>query len=294
MSKSRFKTTFSSQSIRWHLALISIATVGCRTTIASSTKDVGGDRPCTPGKIIDGPFGSKFSCIKAGSFMMGSPSNEAGRYDDEDPFHNVTISRAFELQTTEVTQLQWFEVTGRNPSRFKQRQHCRDEYKQVNGVSLCPNNPVENVSWEDAQEFIQTLNAKDDGYQYRLPSEAEWEYAARAGTIGLFGVSGDLDDFAWYDGNSKGRTHPVGKKNPNAWGLFDMHGNVWEWTADWYGSYPSSDVVDPRGPSLSFVHAFRGGVWSSSPKNCRAAIRGDESPEEPDGTLGFRIARTSR
>jgi len=245
----------------------------CGTAGPSTTKDIGSGN-CTPGKLSDGPNSSKFAEICPGTFMMGSPDSEAGRDSDEGPQHQVTISKAFELQTTEVTQSQWESVMGSNPSYFK-------------GSDL----PVEQVSWDDAQEFITKLNAKNDGYRYRLPTEAEWEYAARAGTTGAY--AGDLDAMAWYAQNSGPTTHPVGTKAPNAWGLYDMHGNVWEWVQDWYGDYSTSAVTDPVGPSLGSGRVLRGGDWYSYSQYCRSANRYNDSPAIRGSNLGLRLLRTS-
>jgi formylglycine-generating enzyme required for sulfatase activity len=181
-----------------------------------------------------------------------------------------------------VTQEQWTAVMGKgnNPSKFK-------------GLS----NPVEMVSWNDVQAFIQWLNAKEGHNRYRLPTEAEWEYAARAGTTGAYSFGDDEDSlgrYAWYWDNSGEKTHPVGQKQPNAWGLYDMHGNVWEWVQDWYGDYSSSSVTDPKGPSSGSFYGpsrvFRGGGWGSSARFCRAACRLNNSPKLRDDGLGFRLA----
>ncbi|MEW6267645.1 MAG: formylglycine-generating enzyme family protein [Thermodesulfobacteriota bacterium] len=225
------------------------------------------------------PLGQKFVPIPNGTFTMGSPSSESGR-DSDEAQHQVTISRPFYMQTTEVTQGQWRSVMGSNPSHFK---NCGDD---------CP---VESVSWNDAQEFIGRLNAKEGGNKYRLPSEAEWEYAARAGsrTAYSFGESqSELGQYAWYGGNSGGQTHPVGRKRPNAWGFYDMHGNVWEWCQDRYGVYPSGAVTDPQGPSSGSSRVSRGGGWSISDQYCRSANRVGSEPGGRDVGQGFRLART--
>jgi formylglycine-generating enzyme required for sulfatase activity len=252
----------------------------CRTAGPSTTKDIGGSprdvikENCQPGKLTDGPNSSKFAQICPGTFMLGSPDSEPGRDSNEGPQHQVTISKAFELQTTEVTQSQWQAVMGSNPSYFKG-----------------PDFPVEQVSWDDAQVFIAKLNALGDGYRYRLPTEAEWEYAARAGTTGPY--AGDLDAMAWYHANSGNTTHPVATKAPNAWGLYDMHGNVWEWTQDWYGDYSASAVTDPVGPSSGSGRVRRGGGWGNHSRYCRSADRNLDSPDFRYGSLGLRLLRTS-
>jgi formylglycine-generating enzyme required for sulfatase activity len=263
----------------------------------NSNDDVTFDEGETNYKLAVAPFGGisssmTFVKIPAGTFMMGSPDTESGRVSDEGPQHQVTISKGFELQATEVTQGQWVAVMGSNPSYFTSPAHCPGEHVESGGLRMCPNNPVEQVSWDDAQEFIQKLNSRGDGYRYRLPTEAEWEYAARAGTTGPY--AGKLDALAWYGQYPGGRTHPVAKKQSNAWGLYDMHGNVWEWTADWYGSYRSGAVSDPTGPSTGSNRVRRGGSWHlGGAQGCRSAARGNSSPDIRGNYLGFRLLRTN-
>ena len=215
--------------------------------------------------------GMEFAWVPAGEFRMGSTSAEAD--DDEQPVTRVRISRGYWLGKYEVTQDQWQAVMGTNPSEFS-------------GCGRCP---VETVSWDDAQAFIRQLNARGGGAWYRLPTEAEWEYAARAGTVG--DLYGNLDAIAWHDGNSGDRTHPVGQKAPNAWGLHDMLGNVWEWVQDWYGEYPGGAVTDPEGPSTGSHRVFRGGCWSGFARSCRAAYRYGYSPGSRYASIGFRLLR---
>ncbi len=260
-----------------------------------------------PAVKISNSLGMQLVYIKPGTFMMGSPSGESGRDDDERQ-HRVTLTKGYYLQTTEVTQGQWKAVMGGNPSKFK---NCGAD---------CP---VEKVSWEDAQEFIRKLNTKEGGTHYRLPTEAEWEYASRAGsTTALY--TGDLvikganngpalDPIAWYGGNScvdyeggydssdwkekqiscpRSGTHPVAQKRANAWGLYDMIGNVYEWCQDWSADYPSGNVTDPVGPSSGSVRVRRGGSWGSGARSCRSANRDNCSPGDRGSRLGFRLART--
>jgi len=188
---------------------------------------------------------------------------------------------------TEVTQGQWKMVMGENPSYFKD---CGDD---------CP---VEQVSWDDCQEFITKLNQMEGTTKYRLPTEAEWEYAARAGSETAFangvitetgcGHEPNLDQMGWYCGNSGNTTHPVAQKLPNAWGLYDMHGNVWEWCQDWYGSYPSISVLDPQGPDSGSRRVIRGGSWDFYARYCRSADRDFNWPDDSSSFIGFRLART--
>ncbi|MDG2390934.1 MAG: formylglycine-generating enzyme family protein, partial [Planctomycetaceae bacterium] len=202
--------------------------------------------------------------------------------DKETP-HQVTLTKAFELGVYEVTQEQYEAVMGENPSRFKGAQ-----------------NPVEKVSWDDAVEFCRKLSAlpaeTSPGYVYRLPTEAEWEYACRAGTTTVysFGDSeSDLGDYAWYNKNSGNTTHPVGGRKPNAWGLYDMHGNVWEWCQDRYGDLPSGSVTDPLGASSGSGRVYRGGSWSNFSGICRSAFRIRFTPVNRNLTSGFRVLRSS-
>jgi formylglycine-generating enzyme required for sulfatase activity len=214
--------------------------------------------------------------IPAGSFIMGSD-----KFNDEKPPLTVYI-RSFLIGKTEVTQKQWLEVMGSNPSRF-------------NACGLgCP---VEYVSWNDVQEFIAKLNQKT-GQKYRLPSEAEWEYAARAGTTTEWSHGNDdsrLGNYACYSQNSGGKTQAVGQRLPNAFGLFDMHGNVWEWTQDcWHGTYArapadgSSWIAGCRAND----RVLRGGFWGSNPADMRSAYRGKNNPDGRSSGSGFRLART--
>ena len=216
--------------------------------------------------------GMEFVWVPAGEFRMGSTSSEA--YDNEQPVTRVRISRGFWLGQYEVTQAQWEGVMGSNPSDFDE---C--------GRSC----PVEMVSWNDAREFIRSLNGRSGGNRYRLPTEAEWEYAARAGTTG--DRYGNLEAIAWCWNNSGDRTHPVGQKAPNAWGLHDMLGNVWEWVEDWHGDYPGGTVTDPRGPDSGSARVFRGGGFGYASR-CRSSYRGYGTPGFRAIALGFRLLRT--
>jgi formylglycine-generating enzyme required for sulfatase activity len=234
--------------------------------------------------------GSRFSdasfvTVGPGTFIMGSPEHEPGRGRDETQ-HEVTLSSGFSIQETPVTQRQWKSVMGNNPSHFQQ------------GGGDCP---VEGVSWNDCQEFIKRINITGK-YSYRLPTEAEWEYACRAGSSSSF-FNGEitkkilsrrdpcLDAIGWYIGNSGKKTHPVAEKKPNAWGLFDMHGNVFEWCQDWYGKLGAVSRTDPRGASLGPGCVVRGGSWSSNPQDCRSARRFYRAPSLRCDIVGFRLVR---
>ena len=273
-------------------------------------QESGQDQACSPasGGVRDTAVfdGIEFVGIPPGDFLMGSITQH-GFDDDEQPVTQVRISKGFYLGKYEVTQDQWQAVMGSNPSFFK---NCGDR---------CP---VEHVSWEDVQEFIRKLNAKSEGARYRLPTEAEWEYAARAETTtdtyaGDIEIRGPhhvpiLDGIAWYGGNSGVKyaggydclkwvekqyrsercgSHPVGRKVPNGFGLHDMLGNVWEWVGDWYGFYPGGAVTDPVGPPSGLRRVFRGGSWIGNSWYYYSSSRGKNSPGFRGGSVGFRLLR---
>jgi formylglycine-generating enzyme required for sulfatase activity len=259
-------------------------------------------------------YGVPVRWIPSGWFMMGSPPDEEDvddedvddedvddedvddeDVDDEDvddevvddedaedeAQHEVILSKGFFLAETVCTQGQWEAVMGNNPSAFK-GQHL----------------PVEQVRWDEAVDYCRKLTAKQraegslpEGWEYRLPTEAEWEYAARAGTTGA--RYGELDAIGWYDGNSGSQTHPVSQKAANAWGLHDMMGNVWEWCSDWSGDYPTGSVTDPMGPSSGSNRVSRGGSWFNVASHARSAVRNGGVPGFRYGGLGFRPALSS-
>ncbi len=238
-------------------------------------------------------LGMEFKSLPGGTFMMGSPRCENGRENDETQ-HSVTVS-GFQMQVTDVTQMQYFKVMGSNPSWFKAQTHCPNQFVSEGG-GICPNHPVEQVSWNDAQNFVDKMNTQNDGYTYRLPTEAEWEYAARAGTTTAysFGNSSSLlREYAWYDENSGGGTHEVKTKKPNAFGLYDMHGNVWQWVQDWYGSYSIFAAVNPQVAS-GLYHVLRGGSWGRNEGCARSAGRYFDNPGNFSYSIGFRLVRTPR
>ncbi|MGO9107662.1 MAG: formylglycine-generating enzyme family protein [Thermoguttaceae bacterium] len=218
--------------------------------------------------------------IPAGEFLMGSPDSDVETRSSEKPQHQKRITCPFYLSKYLVTQEQWESVMDNNPSRFKG-----------------PKNPVEMVSWDDCQAFLEKLNAKigTQGGKFELPTEAQWEYACRAGSNTRYCFGSDeseLGEYAWYAANSDGKTHPVGQKKPNAWGLYDMHGNVREWCQDWYdsGYYAGSLRDDPKGPATGLYRVDRGGSWRSPAWECRSASRGFYEPSDRHGSLGFRVS----
>jgi len=256
--------------------------------------DTGSDAEADP------PVPDGWVVVPAGGFVMGSPEDEEGR-DTDEVQHEVILTHGFEIQTTEVTQTQFMAVMGYNPSRF----------------SGCPGCPVERVSWHEAAAYCNALSdagglprcyecsgtgvpvqcAPSAAYPvpydcpgYRLPTEAEFELAARAGTTGP--SYGDLDAVAWHAGIAGGRTHEVGGLEPNAFGLYDVLGNVWEWCNDWYGAYPAGPVTDPTGPTTGALRVYRGGSWYLFSEYSRAASRNALAPVVRYGNIGLRPART--
>jgi len=259
--------------------------------------------PNTVGECVGG-----WCLIPPGTFQMGSPDNESNRQSDEGPVHSVTITRSFYIKQTEVTQREWKSLIGNNPSEFSS---CGDD---------CP---VERVNWYEAVYYANAISELEgfegcyiisgcsgtagsnldncsvtfEGLEckgYRLPTEAEWEYAARAGCADP--TYGAIDQIAWHLGNSSNTTHPVGETIANAWGLYDVLGNVWVWTNDWYDasyySTCSSDCTDPQGPSSASTRATRGGCWGHRAWGTRLADRGNVTPSGRQSNLGIRLART--
>ncbi|MCM0604475.1 MAG: SUMF1/EgtB/PvdO family nonheme iron enzyme [Xanthomonadaceae bacterium] len=235
-----------------------------------------------------------FVDIKKGTFQMGSPDSESGRYSDETA-HSVTISHDFEIGATEVTQLQWFQVMGTNPSYFSSSSYCADDNIVIGGTSICPNLPVEQVSYNDIKAFLTKFNAnKADNYTYRLPTEAEWEYSARSGSQAAYSFGNDaskLGEYAWFSSNLGSRTHEVASKQASSNGTYDMHGNVWEWVEDAYGDYSKGSVTDPLASSGS-DRVVRGGGWNGSARGLRSARRRSLSPGVRWCGVGFRLLRT--
>jgi len=220
-------------------------------------------------------IGMEFVLIPSGTFMMGADSKMEEAYNFEMPRHKITITDPFYMGRYEVTQFQWEALMGSNPSSFKS-----------------PNCPVENVTFEDVQLFIQTINEKEKTKKYRLPTEAEWEYAARAGSNSTYFFGDDeeeLEQYAWYEKNSDGRPHPVGQKQPNCWGLYDVLGNINEYVQDRFNEnyYAHSPSVNPTGPDSGTV-LKRGGSWFGPPKHNRIAFRDGIGPTKSN-KRGFRL-----
>jgi formylglycine-generating enzyme required for sulfatase activity len=256
------------------VAVVVLATVngGCKSKeAAASAKQLTVD--------LGNKVTMKLVLIPAGKFTMGSPDDEKDHQKGESPQHEVTISKAFYMGVYAVTQEQYGQMMGKNPSNFK-----------------CAQNPVETVSWVDAVEFCEVLSKKT-GKNIRLPTEAEWEYACRAGSKTRFSYGDDddkLGDYAWYNKRGGGVAHPVGQKKPNEWGLYDMHGNVCQWCSDWYGEdYYSAKANDrdPQGPDSGSTRVLRGGSWwEDNPTGCRSAGRSRGNPGGLSfGGIGFRV-----
>ena len=225
--------------------------------------------------------------IPPGTFTMGSPDTEVDRDFNEGPQTTVTLTRGFYMSKYEVTQVEYQTLMGSNPSQF-----TGDATR-----------PVEMVTWYDATNYCGQLTQRERAARrigtnsvYRLPTEAEWEYACRAGTTTRFSYAdgddpgyGLLGNYAWYDDNSGSTTHPVGQMLPNPWGLEDVHGNVYEWCQDWYGSYPGGSVTDPQGPATGSDRVFRGGSWYGNAEGCRSANRSHDARGSRRYYLGFRL-----
>ena len=241
-------------------------------------------------------LGMQFVRVPTGSFWMGSADDDRAAHDVEKPRHRVTLSRAFDIATHEVTQAQWQAVMGEGAYTLKPRSNPFYELPGMAARITRPDHPAA-VSWEDAQRFIARLNAREPGARYRLPTEAEWEYAARAGTDTAYSF-GDSDAglsaHAWHGEDfASGGTHPVGQKKPNPWGLYDVHGNVWEWVQDWYAPRHASNqpATDPQGPASGSQRVVKGGSWHSTATSWRTAYRKGYAPDYRGISIGFRLVR---
>ncbi len=260
----------------WFLCRSSSSGHGAVEQIVSSGTPVGaGTSPASSADNVD-PFADYMVCVDGGTFTMGATSEQGSDAEsDEKPAHRVILS-SFEISKYEVTQKQWFDVMGYYPG-------------SVEGDDF----PVVNVSWNDVKKFIEKLNAKT-GKNYRLPTEAEWEFAARGGNKSQhykYSGSDNINEVAWYSGNSGGKTHPVGQKKANELGLYDMSGNVWEWCEDKYENvYPQAEQTNPKGPTSGFFRVHRGGSWYDVARDCRVSNRGSNLPGLGYYSLGFRLA----
>ena len=285
---------------RWVFGFV--AAVACLVLVNQRARsDDAKDEP-KPGSIITNSIGMKLAYIPAGEFLMGSACSERGHHDDERQ-HTVRIDRPFRLGLYEVTQGEWAAVMQTMPWEGK------DSRDNVSLVEVGNRYPATNVGWEDATEFCRKLTDRERvagrlqaGESHRLPTEAEWEYACRAGTTTRYHFGNDeasLSKYAWFAESlpvvhKRIRLHEVGKKRANAWGLFDMHGNVAEWCTDWYGEdyYQDSQVLSPQGPLEGLKRVARGGNWRVSPWPCRSAFRAAYNPSHRRDDLGFRVVRT--
>ena len=260
------------------LVLATLATAAFSHARGDSSPAIGGERKSGDVKTIVLPGGAEMELIwcAPGSFEMGSPATERGRVDGE-THRTVSISKGFWLGKYEVTQRQWASVMRGNPSRFKGDDH-----------------PVETVTWHDCELFIRRVNAAIPDMSFRLPTEAEWEYACRAGSKNPVSGSGLIGEMAWYEMNSDSQTHEVGRNRPNAWGFYDMHGNVLEWCSDWYSVPTAGNAVDPKGPPSGSFKILRGGCWFFSDRDCRSAYRLRREPGLRNCIFGFRLAGTDK
>jgi formylglycine-generating enzyme required for sulfatase activity len=249
-------------------------------TAAAAAANPSSTGPASPAHQVIADLNLELIWVQPGSFTNGSPDDEPFRGKAEGPRTHVTLTKGYWLGRTEVTQAQYESLMRTNPSTFK---------------AAGSNAPVEGVSWNDAMEFCRALTGREKaagrlpaGYEFTLPTEAQWEYACRAGATGSY--AGEPEAMAWYDKNSDETTHPVAMKKPNRWGFYDMSGNVLEWCFDWYGPYPGGSVTDPVGPATGSYKIARGGSWRNSIEVGRSAARAGGSIGRQDYTIGFRLA----
>jgi len=253
------------KTIGFLLCIVALAATG----VALTKPQTPAEFSVTRGTIITNPIGMKLRLIHAGTFTMGSAKD-----DDEGPLRQVTLTQPFYIGLTEVTQEQYKKVMDENPSHF-----------------VGKNLPVDRVTWGDAQDFCDELSDLDPAGSYRLPTEAEWEYACRAGTKTPFYWGGERDDaFGWHSKTSERKSHPVGTLKPNPWGLHDMAGNMWEWVQDYYtDDNPKGSVTDPTGPEQGTLRVIRGGSWFTSPRSLRSANRHRRIEFRGEEDTSFRV-----
>jgi formylglycine-generating enzyme required for sulfatase activity len=266
------ESTPASTSLPTYTASIDVPHTSEVTQTVSQTSTLTADLK----EIFTNSIGMEFVLIPTGEFEMGSPEHEENRESNEGPVRYVKIKKAFYMGRYEVTQKEWREVMGNNPPYFWDN-----------------NLPADMVSWNNVQEFIRKLNEREGMCRYRLPSEAEWEYACRAGTTTRYSFGDSesrLDDYAWYENNSDNKVHPVGLKLPNSYGLYDMHGNVWEWVQDgwhnYYGAPTDGSALECEDESY---RVLRGGSWGGNAGYCRSAFRNAYIPNAINNNDGFRL-----
>ena len=228
--------------------------------------------------LSQGRIGLEMIALEKGRFVMGCLNQDQACEQDEKPRHEVELS-AFYLSKYPISQAQWAEIMGDNPSFFQDCWTC----------------PVENVTWYEVQTFIQDLNQRT-GENFRLPTEAEWEYAARAGQESLYAGGSELENLAWYKENSQGKTQAMGQKQPNAWGFYDFSGSVFEWCSDWYDPnyYTYSPKTNPQGPEQGQYKVLRGGAWDYPASSCRLSYRFNGKPQDRGANGGFRLAKDEK
>ena len=270
--------------------LLLVTLVAAIIVIPTLTAPVPGKKPV---KEFTNSIGMKLVRIEPGTFKMGSFAAEKDDRGDSRP-HHVDITKAFHIGVYTVTQAEYEKVMGNNPSYFSVTGKGKDKVKGLDTSKF----PVECVNWKDASKFCEKFSGlakeKEAGRKYRLPTEAEWEYACRAGTRTRYHSGDDKEDLnnvGWYSANSGDRTHTVGKKKPNAWGLYDMHGNVYQWCSDWYGKdyYDRSNKKDPQGPKSGEVRIMRGGCWNVYHGFSEVSMRVYHDPDDRIQVIGFRV-----
>jgi formylglycine-generating enzyme required for sulfatase activity len=249
----------------------------------------------SPANTITNSIGMKLKRIKAGAFKMGAADSDKAALSGEKPQHEVEITRPFYLGVYPVTKVQFAAFVRDTDYKTEAEQAGNSHtWRTPNFLSKSEqtgDDPVVEVSWKDAEKFCAWLSQKENK-SYGLPTEAQWEYADRAGTTTAYFFGDDpktLGDYAWYLDNSEDRTHPVGSKKPNPWGLYDMNGNVWQWCADGYGEYKEGGIRDPKSIDNASSRVLRGGSWRSAPRDCRSAYRRDRDPKHRSVNDGFRV-----